>query len=211
MGEALAIRWCAHGARTARRRSIWAWAGHWLAGGARTGRARQDGGAPGHGRGIGFPGAGPALRPKAGQSLRHLLRAKPFCRARLVRAPMAGKCLRAWQVLRKGARLRPCHVRSTGYPVVRARGAHGKTAPRLAMCGALAILWCAHRARTAKRRSAWPCAEPLAAKGLAISQPFSFQPRGHEIAHFMAPFVEFAVGQLPGLVRIKRKEQHAAL
>ena len=106
MCEALACLWCAHGARTAKRRRTWACAEHWLSGGARTGRARQNGGAPGNGRGIGFLGAGPALRPKAGQSFRHLLRAKPFCRARLVRAPMAGKCLRAWQVLRKGARLR---------------------------------------------------------------------------------------------------------
>ena len=119
MSEALAIRWCAHRARTARRRSAWPRAEQWLSCGARTGRARQNGGAPGNGRAIGFPRAGPALRPKAGQSFRHLLRAKPFCRARLVRAPLAGKCLRAWQVLRKGARLRPCHVRSIGYPAVR--------------------------------------------------------------------------------------------
>ena len=66
--------------------------------------------------------------------------AKPFCRARPVRAPLAGKCLRTWKALRKAARgAAPSHVRSIGFPVVRAQGAHGKTALRLAMCGALAF------------------------------------------------------------------------
>ena len=46
-----------------------------------------------------------ALRPKARQLLRHWLSAKPFCRARPVRAPLAGKCLRAWQSApQRGAR-----------------------------------------------------------------------------------------------------------
>ena len=44
---------------------------------------------------FGYQGAGPALRPKAGQSLRHLLGAKPFCRARPVRAPKAEHWLSA--------------------------------------------------------------------------------------------------------------------
>ena len=40
----------------------------------------------------------------ARQSLRRWLSAQPFCRARPVRAPLAGECLRTWQALRKEAR-----------------------------------------------------------------------------------------------------------
>ena len=50
------------------------------------GRARQDCGAPGR-----WPGDCFAIGC-----------AKPFCRARPVRAPMAGKCLRAWQSAPQG-------------------------------------------------------------------------------------------------------------
>ena len=45
-----------------------------------------------------------ALLPKARQLFRRWLSAQPFCRARPVRAPLAGKCFRTWQALRKEAR-----------------------------------------------------------------------------------------------------------
>ena len=112
IGGALAFRWCAHGARTAKLLCTW------------------------HVRSIGFPVAwslsvsrfakgraacATALRPKARQLLCRWLSAQPFCRARPVRAPLAGKCLRTWQALRKDARgSAPGHVRSTGLPVAEA-------------------------------------------------------------------------------------------
>ncbi len=51
----------------------------------------------------------------------------------------------------------PGHGRGTGLPVVRARGAHCKTAPHLAMCGALASQW-----PRRLRFHASPMASPLA-------------------------------------------------
>ena len=59
----------------------------------------------------------------------------------------------------------PGIARSMGEPGVRARGAHGKTAPRPGLCRTWAIQCCAHEARTARRRSAWAWAEPLASQG----------------------------------------------
>ena len=69
IGGALAFRWCAHGARTAK--LLRTWLARW---------------------------------PKTGHWLCLWLSAQPFCRARPVRAPLAGECLRTCQALRKDAR-----------------------------------------------------------------------------------------------------------
>ena len=125
-GGALAFRWCAHGARTAKLLRTW------------------------HVRSIGFPVAwslsvsrfakgraacATALRPKARQLLCRWLSAQPFCRARPVRAPLAGKCLRTWQ-----------------------SAPQGRAALRLAMCEALAFRW--QRRPKARRFSPHPLPTP---------------------------------------------------
>ena len=138
-------------------------AGRWLEGGLPCGLLPVAGRLPCHWCAHGGAHGKTAVRLAGGRAITFPLAVRSRFAGRAPCAPQwpANACALG-KALRKAARgAAPGHVRSIGFPVVRARGAHGKTALRPAMREALAFQWCAHGARTAKLRCAWPVAGRL--------------------------------------------------
>ena len=117
--------------------------------------------------------------PKTGHWLCLWLSAQPFCRARPVRAPLAGECLRTCQALRKdargqgrGGRKESASHKAFPFPAAANWPAKGKCfAQGLSLSGGSAMA----RERGVLRTSlSYPKAGPSAVKGLAILAFLSF-------------------------------------